>query len=211
LLVATACAAVVTAMGIAYHDHRTGTAFDEHVDGWIRKGSPRLMNDLVHLADPPLVALLFAVLIIAAAWRKRWDVALLALITPLAATTLTEQLLKPWIHRTQSDPYVVHAFGYEPLAFPSGHETGIGSLLAVTGLLVLASGWSRRRKTTAIAVMAAVDVIAAIGLVGRYYHYATDTIGAVLVCIALTLLVALLIDLVPMRQARWRSERALIN
>jgi membrane-associated phospholipid phosphatase len=183
-------------MGLAYHNQNTGTAFDDSVDGWIRRRSPRLMNDLVHLADPLLIAVLFTILIAVACLRRRWDVALLAFFTPVCATLLVEQVLKPWIHRTQSDPYIVHTFGYEPLAFPSGHETGIGSLVAVLGLLVLTSRWSNGRRTLVVAVMLLVDAIAAIGLVGRYYHYTTDTVGAFLVCVAVTLIVALVVDAV---------------
>jgi membrane-associated phospholipid phosphatase len=195
ITVAAVCAALVAAMGIDFHDKNTGTAFDTHVDNWIRKRSPRLMSDLVHLADPQLVAALFCALIVAAALRRRWDVVLLAAITPLAAVVLNEHILKPWIHRTQATPYIIHLFGYAPLAFPSGHETGIGSFLTVCGLLVLGSRWTRRRKIAVITVFGLIDLVAAIALVGRYYHYATDTIGALLVCISITLLVGLLVDL----------------
>jgi len=188
-------------MGLAFHNKNTGTAFDDSVDGWIRKGSPRLMNDLVHLADPPLVAVLFTIVIAVACMRRRWDVAVLAFVSPVAATLLVEEVLKPWIHRTQSDPYVVHAFGYEPLAFPSGHETGIGSLVAVLGLLVITSRWSKARRAYVLTAILLVDAIAAIGLVGRYYHYITDTVGAFLVCVAVTLTAALLIDAAMPRRA----------
>ena len=203
-VVAFTSAILVAWMGIAYHRHRTGTAFDKSVDSWIRHRSTTLIDALIHLSDPPFVAVLFAVLIAAAIWRKRWDVATFALVTPLLATLLVEQVLKPWIHRTQSDPYIVHTFGYEPLAFPSGHETGIGSFLAVTGLLVLASRWSRRRKIQALVVMAVIDVLAAAALVGRYYHYATDTIGAWLVCVTVAIVVALAVDAI----ARYRAVKA---
>jgi membrane-associated phospholipid phosphatase len=203
-LVATACAAVFTVMAVAFHDKRTGTAFDTHVDGWIRRRNPHLLNDLVKLADPIEIAVLFVILIVIAYRRGRRNVALLALLTPIVATVLTEKVLKPGIHRTQSDPYVVFIFGgREPLAFPSGHETGIGSLLAVLGLLVITSGWSRWRRAAVIIAMAALDVVAAIGLVGRYYHYATDTIGALLVCIVVMLVLALLIDAAS---SRWGAR-----
>ncbi|MCW2494744.1 hypothetical protein [Jatrophihabitans sp.] len=193
------CALVVAAMSIAYHRERTGTAFDDVVDRFIRKGSPRLMNDIVHVADPEFVALLFLVLIAVALVRRRPDIALLALLTPIGSVLLVEHVLKPLVHRTQSDPYVVHAFGYEPLAFPSGHESGIGSFIAVCGLLVLGSGWRLRTRVGVLVAMALAGLVAAIGLVGRYYHYATDTIGAMLVCTAVTLTVGFAVDAIFLR------------
>jgi len=87
--------------------------------------------------------------------------------------------------------------------FPSGHETSIGSLVVVVGLLVLTSRWTTARRVSVVAVLFLVDAIAAIGLVGRYYHYMTDTIGAFLLYVAVTVLVALLIDAAT---ARLRSR-----
>ena len=98
--------------------------------------------------------------------------------------------------------------GKIPLAYPSGHESGIGSFLAVTGLLVLTSGLARRYK---IAVLASpcwsVALIASVrSLVGRYYHYATDTIGAMFFCVAVcVLVVGLAVDAVIRWTARGRA------
>jgi undecaprenyl-diphosphatase len=206
--VAVVATLVFAAMAIDFHRKSTGTAFDTSVDNEIRSWSLQLMKDLVHVADPDLVVLLFLVVVIWALVRRRWDVALLAVLVPITDVLLVEHVFKPLIHRTQSDAYVVHAFGYEPLAFPSGHESGIGSLIAVCGLLVLGAGWSVRRKAWALSGLAAVGLVAAIALVGRYYHYATDTIGSMLLCTAVTIGWGLVIDRLSSLVARDRPRMA---
>jgi hypothetical protein len=206
--VAILCAIVLTIMGIDFHRKSTGTAFDTAVDDFLRTGTLRLMKIIVNTSDPDLVASGFIILILVALLLRRWDAALLGVLVPLTSVLLVEELLKPLVHRTQSDVYVVHAFGYEPLAFPSGHESGVGSLIAVCGLLVLGSAWSVQRRAWVLGALAVYGLVAASGLVGRYYHYATDTIGSMLLCTAVTIGWALAIDRVSSLVDRDRPRMA---
>lgn len=211
-VVASVCLLVVGAMGLAFHNKNHGTAFDDSVDHWFRTHGQSLWKTLLHVSDPVIVAVLFVIVIVCAAWHRRWNVVVLAVVTPLVTVESVEYVLKPLVHRT---PYVapgniaiVKAIfgGHIPTAFPSGHESGIGSFLAVAGLLVLRSSWTRIRKTAALAAIAATALIASMSLVGRYYHYATDTIGSMFYCVAVVLIVGIGVD-----AASSRSRRHLVS
>jgi len=211
------CLAVVAAMGIAFHNENHGSAFDDSVDTRLRAHGQALWKTLIHITDPEKVAVLFAVLIIWAAYRRHWRVVALALITPLLTIELVEHVLKPWVNRHPFVPpgqqIVVKAIfgGHIPTAYPSGHESGIGSFLAVCGLLVLTSGWSLVRRAAALTGIVAVAIIASLALVGRYYHYATDTIGSMFFCAAMVLVVGVGVDAAASSlasRARPRTARA---
>lgn len=216
-IVAVVCLAIVAAMGIAFHNENHGSAFDDSVDTWLRSHGQPLWKTLIHITDPAKVGVLFAILIIWAVCRRRWRVVALAVATPLLTIVLVEHVLKPWVNRHPYVPpgqgIVVKAIfgGHIPTAYPSGHESGIGSFLAVCGLLVLTSGWSLARRLLALAAVVAVAVVASLTLVGRYYHYATDTIGSMFFCIAMVLVVGLAIDAVassPGGRGRPRTAHA---
>jgi hypothetical protein len=88
--------------------------------------------------------------------------------------------------------------GHIPRAYPSGHESGIGSFLAVCMVLVLASTWTIGARLGALTGILFVALTASFALVARYYHYATDTIGSMFFCVAVALVVGLIIDvLIP--------------
>jgi membrane-associated phospholipid phosphatase len=187
-------AAVVTLLAVRVHGKTSGNRYDNKIDSWIQRTVPdTVLRHALHLTDPPfVVALLGSVAIIGSALR-RWDVTALAVFAPGLAVVLTEQVLKPVVHRSAIGPvHTVETAGV--FAFPSGHETGIASLVAVLGLLLLGSTVRPARKIAGLAVLSAVLVAAAGALVGLSFHYATDTIGAIGVAIAATVGVALVID-----------------
>jgi membrane-associated phospholipid phosphatase len=109
----------------------------------------------------------------------------LALVGPLLAMAMTSLVLKPLVDRTRSGE----------LAFPSGHTTAIASMAVAAGTLLL--GWA----------LALLVVAVGASMVGRGYHYPTDTLGGVGVALAVVLLVALAADVTGDR-ARSRRGRA---
>lgn len=150
-----------------------------HVPVWI-------VDKTLHLTDPILIVALFVALVIWALARRHWTAVVLAVVVPIGSVLMTEHVLKPLVHRTDTGA----------LAFPSGHETGVASFACVAGALLLASNARRLVKVTGLVVLAADVVLAAVALVGNAYHYATDTIGSLLWCLVVTITVALALDAV---------------
>ena len=211
--VVVACLVVVLALAVAFHDKNHGTGFDDSVDHWLRAHGQPFWKTLIHITDPAKVFGLYAVLVAWAIWRRRWPVVALAVLTPLVTTGLVEYVLKPVVHRTPyvapGDIAVVKSIfgGSIPTAYPSGHESVLGSLVAVCGLLVVTTTWTLRRKLAALALLVVVALVGAVSLVGRYYHYATDTIGAMFLCVAMVLLVGMAVDAAVDALAARRTAR----
>ena len=200
-------AAVVLVLGLLVHDD-TGT-------NWFDSGVLRVIDDLVparvgewglDLTDPTLVFGLMTLIALCGAVARRWDVVALTAAVPLISVLLTEEVLKPLVHRTNG--MFVLAPGQAPLlAYPSGHETGLGSLVCVAGLLVVAAALPLRWKVLWCAMLAVALVGGAIGLIAHYYHFATDTIGAFGVTVSVTLTLALALDQVTARLAARQRPR----
>jgi undecaprenyl-diphosphatase len=200
--------AVVAFLGALVHDDTHGNWFDNGVLRVVRDVFPDwTQRTAMHLTDPPLVLGLLVSIALVGLLVRRWDVTALAILAPAVAVLLTEEVLKPLVHR--SNTVVTHGLGQsEALAYPSGHETGLASLTCVLGVILLSSAVRNSRKLLWTAVLALATVAAAIGLVGQFYHYATDTVGAVGVALAVTLGTGLLIDRTTARIRSMRRELA---
>jgi undecaprenyl-diphosphatase len=183
--VALGCLAVVLVLAVMFHGERTGTRFDDAVYAAImRHLSTGQLKGLLHLTDPaPMIVLLAAVAGIAAV-RRNWRLVAVTVISPLLALLVTEQILKPLVHRT-------HLGG---LAYPSGHESAPACLAAIAAMLVLRTGWRLAAKLASLAALVLDLLLCGIALVGAFYHYATDTVGAVCLSVACVLSTALVVD-----------------
>jgi membrane-associated phospholipid phosphatase len=191
-VVVAICVAVVAALGAIVHGDG-GTAFDHAIHRAITAHfGPSVLDALLALTYPPLVIASLAALALVTALLHRWEITALAVTAPVVAVLVTEKLLKPLVHRTM---YPAAQF----YAYPSGHETAFGSLVAVLGLLLIRSAAPVGRKVTGLVLLAALVVAAAVGLIGRSYHFATDTIGGVGVAIGCTVGLGLVIDAVHAR------------
>lgn len=114
-------------------------------------------------------AVVLAIAIVVAAYRRRWRLVVIMLVTPVVAMVAV-RLIKPLFGRTKGDA----------LAYPSGHTT---LAVVVICLLVVQAG------ITAWVVAGAV-VAGLLGMLGQAftYHYFTDTVGGVLLGTALVCL-----------------------
>ncbi len=196
-LIAIVVSAAVVAWLSAISYHAGITAFDN----WALHSAYHHLgrgaaDALILLSEPVLTICLLVVIAVGAALRRRWGLAVLAVAGPLLAELVTELLLKPAVGRLMG-PFVYHGgslAGATSGAFPSGHETGVASaavVLLIIGAQVTAGLVAR---LTVVVVLTAWTLLAALGLVRHFYHYATDTIGAVAVSIAVVLAVALAVD-----------------
>jgi membrane-associated phospholipid phosphatase len=131
----------------------------------------RLLRRMLYFSDLRLQLALLLVCIAVAAYRRRWRLTAVIVVTPFVAL-VAERVAK-------------RAFGrrYDgALAYPSGHTTMLWVLLGFAVILAGAATW-----TVVVAVAYGV-----LGLLGQSftYHYFTDTVGGVLLGTALLCLAA---------------------
>jgi undecaprenyl-diphosphatase len=186
---------VVGVLALLVHDDTHGNWFDNAVLRVVRDVVPdRVQGWGLDLTDPQLVIGLLVCLALVGAALLRWDVVGLVVAAPIVSVLLSEDVLKPLVRRSND---IVTARGLSAtFAYPSGHETALASLVCVAGVVLLASGVRTSRTVLWSAVLGIVLVAGAVGLVGHFFHYATDTIGASGVALAVTLGVAMAIDAV---------------
>jgi membrane-associated phospholipid phosphatase len=185
--------ASVAALGSHFAGDTSAGHLDRAVAGDVtmRHGVARDVGQgFADLGNPlPVAAGLLVLAVVAYLVRGPRGLAL-ALLGPLLAMVTTSLVLKPLIDRTRSGE----------LAFPSGHTTAIGSLAVAAGVLLL--GWTvvpRVLRGAGAGVLARLVLAVGASMVGRGYHYPTDTVGAVGVALAVVLLVALVVDAVADR------------
>lgn len=195
--------AVVLAAALAAVVHGSSTAFDSWMfrELYHHIGTNGALS-LLDLSSPALPLGILAIVAVSAALLRRWDVVALAVTGPGLAVGLTKYVLKPLISRPLSQDTVAQLFGIHLTTggftvdgvFPSGHETAVAStalvLLVVAGQLPLRA----RGRTVVVTVLGLWTLLAAVGLVRNFWHYATDTIGAICISVAVIGTVALVID-----------------
>jgi membrane-associated phospholipid phosphatase len=184
---AALCAVVVVALGAMFLRQRRGSGFDDAVDGWVYHQfgyDNGFLRAVLHLADLPVVLGALAAILVIGLMRGRREVAWLAVLGPSLAMVLTELLFKPLVHRTSGDY----------LAFPSGHTTGIVSVAAVLGVILLGARLHAGLRAVLVVPLVAAVVLVATALVGLDYHYFTDTVGGFCVGVGSVITVAVLLD-----------------
>lgn len=159
---------LMVVLGLAVGDRSTG------VDDWFNRNgwaAHPVLGRLLFFTEPLLLQLLLVAAVGVALYRRRWRLAAVAALTPLAGVVAVRVLKR--------------LFGREregALAYPSGHVT---VMMTVLGVVVLV--WGARRW-----LLLAAAVFAVLGTAGQAltYHYSTDTIGAVLLGSSLAVLAA---------------------
>jgi undecaprenyl-diphosphatase len=184
-----AAAVLVAVVGVAVYDVKTTTAFDT----WAARPlfdhiGERGRVVLLALTAPVITVGALAVIATVGALMRSWEVVALAIVGPTVAEVVTEFVLKPIVHRQITD-------GPSGYAYPSGHETGLVSLLVVLLLLLPRAQLSRSMTGLLDALLVLWAVLGAIGLVRGHFHFMTDTIGGIGVGVACVLGLAVLIDL----------------
>ena len=159
---------LMVVLGLAVGDRSTG------VDDWFNRNgwaAHPVLGRLLFFTEPLLLQLLLVAAVGLALYRRRWRLAAVVALTPLAGVVAVRVLKR--------------LFGREregALAYPSGHVT---VMMTVLGVVVLV--WGARRWLLLVAA-----VFAVLGTAGQAltYHYFTDTIGAVLLGSSLVILAA---------------------
>jgi membrane-associated phospholipid phosphatase len=147
------------------------------------------------VGGPIPAILLTCILVYCCLAMRRLRGAILVAASIIIASSLTEFVLKPLIHRT----YV------GDLSFPSGHTTGAFALVAAIVVLLIDPPGTRMPASLRV-VLAVLSLgaggLVAVGLVAGRQHFFTDTIGGGALSITVTLSTALVIDRVAGRRAR---------
>lgn len=149
----------------------------------------RAAATLLGLSSPGISIGLMAIVALFAALLRRWDVAVLAAVGPGLTVLLTKLVFKPLIDRE----LVIGDFRVSGV-FPSGHESAVASCSFVLVIVAFQLPMRRRLRVGFLALLGVWTVVAALGLVRNFWHYATDTIGAICLSGAVVLAVALAID-----------------
>lgn len=144
-------------------------------------------NALLALSLPAIAIGLMGIVVVFGALRRRWDVVALAVLGPSVAVLLAEAVFKPLVGR-------VIASETNAKSFPSGHVAAVASAALVLLIVSYQLPMSRRLRIGVAVVLAAWVVLAAAGLVRKHHHFATDTLGAILLCAAVVTAAALAID-----------------
>jgi membrane-associated phospholipid phosphatase len=194
-LVAALGGLLLIALGIVTF-HGTNTGFDSwvlrvaffHIGGY---GAQVLLN----LSTPAISVALLAVVVVSAAIARRVDLVLLAVLAPTLGVLMTEDVLKPLVDRRIGPNALLGGDGHSSsLAFPSGHETFVACTALVLFVAIGQLTVGRRARWGTSALLAIWMTGAAVGLVRNFWHYTTDTIGAVGLAFAVVIGGALVID-----------------
>ena len=192
-MLSAACAVVLAVLAVRYYGGDQSGAVDEWVYGNLTK--LRLAHGpLTRVVDvvPPTFVGLVGVLTVVLGARRMWRAAALAMLGPGLALLVTE-VGKPVVGRSLDGM----------LAFPSGHTTGVTSVVAMIAVLRISRARHVRRAAV-LGLLAVTLAAAAIGLlmVTLRFHYATDVIAGYCVGVAVPLAVALAIDGMPRQNRR---------
>lgn len=198
LVLVAACAAITLAGAVKFHNDVRATGLDTDVQRWVDTTfSSGVLEAALKITTPSWVTGLIALTAVIMLLLRRFRLAVLAAIGPLAAVVLTEFVLKPIVHRQLG--HVVVLNGHEAFAYPSGHETGVASVTTLLVIVLVAFTRSHALWLAGAAIAVAADVVAAIALIGNHYHFVTDTIGAVTLSVAVVVGLALALDVVSER------------
>ncbi|MGY1711346.1 phosphatase PAP2 family protein [Geodermatophilus sp. SYSU D00758] len=198
---AAACAVLIVALGVRYHDDRTFGRLDRWVVDelpWaIPVRSPALSSfgALTGMAEAVVVA---TVLAMAFCVLRRWRLAALALAGP-ALTVLMTVAGKHLVQREfYDDP--------DSLAYPSGHTAGVTAVALVVALAAIQRVGTRVVVAGLVAMLAVMAVAASVGLVMVLLngHYATDVIAGYGTAVTATVSTAAVLDRV--RLPVWRLQ-----
>jgi membrane-associated phospholipid phosphatase len=165
----------------------------------IRNGTLELISRLGNL---PAVTVMTGALAIACLVVRKLTGALLAVLGLLIASGLTEDVLKPLVHRT----ITVNHF----LTYPSGHTTVLFALSTVLAVVLLNPRSDRPRpavRTGAVALAVVVSCLVAMAMIGLDFHYFTDTIAGAAVGIGAVLGTAFVLDIEVIRRLLGRLSR----
>lgn len=217
-MIVAACVGVVVVIALAAIVYQgRSTSFDDWVFRKIYDGIGwDTAHFLLDLSIPTISIVILAVVVAVAMWLRQWHIAALAAIGPLLAIMITEFVFKPIVGRSL---HPAAANLNLPLSirsvYPSGHETTVAATALVLTIAATQLPVRLRMRVAVIVVLVAWMLASAVGLVRNFWHYPTDTIGAIGLSVAVVSCTALFIDRYGARigpkiatatKALWRAD-----
>ncbi|WP_091381375.1 phosphatase PAP2 family protein [Actinokineospora alba] len=178
---------VMAAIGVDVAGNTEAGPFDQAVFDVLTR-RPDLAVPLTLCTHPAAMIAIMAAMVAIALRAGRPRVAALAVLGPVVAAGINTVVLKPLFDRTHEDS----------LAYPSGHTTTLVAILAVLVLVAAANATPGRAVATAAIALVLVAVGAG-AIIGREFHYLTDTVGALFWGVAVVIVLAALIDFAAQR------------
>lgn len=131
------------------------------IDDWFQRARGSALGWLLFFTDQRTAAMILLAGLAVAAYRRRWLLAALVVVAPVAAVWLS-RMFKDWFGREKDGA----------VAYPSGHTT---LMVVVLGMATVVLG-------ARLYVVVAAIVWALLGMLGQAvtYHYFTDAIGGLL-------------------------------
>ena len=208
--VATGCLVVVVLLGVGVRtDFGPQLRLDAEVSEALYAGDhrARALDWLLEVLTAPgltwvriVVFLPVLVLLVRrrAWWTVGWLLSAVVLIAPLTT------VLKNYVGRIRP-PFADGGARYDSLSFPSGHSSGIATLVTVALILFwpLLTATARR---WALAAGAVLVVLVGLSRMWLGVHYLSDVVGGWCLGIAWTLIAALLFGALPGGRAAMRAE-----
>ena len=175
---------------------------------------------LLGLSEPAISISICVMIAVVAALLRRFDLAALAFLGPTLTVVLTKFVLKPLLGRHYgsnevAEPVLGHQLFDDKFeltgVFPSGHESAVAATACLLVIVAFQLPLTRRIRAAATGLIAVWTVLAAVGLVRNFWHYATDTIGAMLLATTVVLGMALGIDRSARRSIAGCDPRATVK
>jgi membrane-associated phospholipid phosphatase len=203
-VVALCCLVLVVALGALSAHQSHGWAIDRAVDSWVMglHIPSATLEHISWLGDLRDMAALTAAVALGCLLVRRVTGAVLAVVGVLLASGLTEDVLKPLVHRTITSSHY--------LTYPSGHTTGLFALTTALAVVLLSPRSGRPRPIVRIGVIAVAVVVSCLvgmAMIGRDFHYFTDTVGGAAVGTGVVLGTAFLLDVEVVRRWLGRISR----
>ena len=182
------CTILVVVLGVLFAHQTTPDGLDRVVDSpvitWLQ-GHPGLALWLAAPGSLLPAAALSGVMVIGCLFTGQLNRAVLAAAAVPAAVGLNDGLGKPLVHRTYLGA----------LSYPSGHTATMFALVATVAVLLHSQMRARALRVVIPAVVCALGVVVAVGVIGLRWHYFTDTVAGAAVGVGAVCGLALLLDL----------------
>lgn len=197
-VVAACCAAVTVVIAILVAHTSQPTFLDRPVDSWLRAHfglhTLALSSHVANIGGLRESTIIIVIIALACLAVRRLNGAVLAAISGLAVAGLTEDVVKPLVHRTLAGG----------LVYPSGHTaSAITAATVITVLLLNPPSWKPPRWLTIAAaiVTGLVGCLVGAAMISLNFHYFTDAIGGAALAVAVVIAVTFLLDIGVVR--RW--------
>jgi membrane-associated phospholipid phosphatase len=204
LLVAACCAVIVGLLPLTFgrpgHPNWVDRSVDHAVKAMYGSGQQHLLSWLALPGTFVPVAAAVVIIVAACLLTRRPGGAALAVISVPVTIALTDDVLKPLVHRT--------TLGFS--SYPSGHAAStfaIAMVLAVVLLGPLGKTAPRPLRLLITVLGILIGCVTSSAVIALGWHYCTDVIAGTAIAVGTVLVIALLLDRPASRRVLGTADR----